>query len=1285
MKKGYNMKKKKTIVYIAPHLSTGGMPQYLFKQIQSVINDFDVYCIEWDNVTGGVLVVQRNRIQNILGDKLITLGQDKEELFSVLDRIKPDVIHLQEIPEMFLPRHIADRLYNAPRPYVIIETSHDSGYDISNKTHLPDKFLMVSNYQVQLYKKLGIPCELVEYPIEYKVRTKTREQAIAALGLDPNVKHVVNVGLFTPRKNQAEILEYARILQNYPIHFHFVGNQADNFKFYWEPLMQNFPKNCTWWGERSDVDTFYEMADLFLFTSRGHSTDMETMPLVLRESLGWRVPTMMYNLPVYMGYFDKYDTIEYLKEDMTQNAYRIAEKLHRTFRPSDKDFNVYFVSGENKLHIDYKGAQSFHTKVVIKDKDSNAPIYWTAMTLDQGINYWIMPVPLDIFDFANDPSFSAFLVEFYDEHNTLILSREVFVKPATVKRTVQLDIKTPFDCLFNNYNEMFVERKYDCYELNDLDVVLDIGANNGLFTLLMLQSGCRKVYAFEPNKDSLVNLTHMFANNDKVAIVEKAVYINDSDLEFFIDPNNTTIGSLSESHLQTHGSSVQKITVPAISLKSFMKEHGVDRISLVKMDIEGAEYDIIEHLEDEVYDKVDSFLIEYHDNTDRRVVRLLDILKSKGYDIVQIRNQNSKTNEEMTYTYETSPIGTFLAKKTPKEKLLTVIIPTYNHAQYVRDSINSILKQKTLFNFDVLISDDNSQDGTYDIIKEYKNVRNVRIHQTPVNEGPTPKRVANLLKLVNSKYVTFLDADDYYTNEHKLQKQVEFLEAHPEYSVHSTGWFHTGEELLTYNAGYDGSVNRDMIATETEVTLQNNIDSNYVGFGFMFRNHHIAGKDLPEWFYDEDVFDGYWAIINVMLAYGNAKNEEWVGGRYRITPTGHFGCRDASWKQEQVQKQSIVFRKTLQTKQKPILIVDAFFHDAHCLDTFTAYLEQVKKMDIPIMLVTNSKFDVSLLDNVKYVIYDNENRLFKKEYKNVENVVFYWYNDDYYISLGTPAYQRHGLSVLSNLYHSTNLAKTLGYTHFYRIEYDSKLGNTDSIKDVVHRVAQSGKKGLIHVNQNKYVSYQIWYFELEYFTANFPAINTEEDYVNVKQKFNYERDFMTAEEFVYNMIKHSNGGFSNVLVRTAEQMHTDYGNCTWNTITSPSESDKIIDGCVSTIARVTIPNDEVRSMRKIPRPDWTYDPESCPNDTSKVAFVTWNCSSDGTNYSEARLTYPDGRVYTIRHAVDRISTNMYNIIDVIDGDILVEIFLNNKLINKLIINKDNVSNLLDVYQPTHNT
>ena len=125
------------------------------------------------------------------------------------------------------------------------------------------------------------------------------------------------MGLFTPRKNQEEFFEYARSLPEYE--FHCLGNQADNFKWYWEPLMAEKPDNITWWNERTDVESFYGAMDLFLFTSRGNSNDKETMPLVIREAISHQIPILIYNLPVYLNYFNKFKSINYLEFDNFDN------------------------------------------------------------------------------------------------------------------------------------------------------------------------------------------------------------------------------------------------------------------------------------------------------------------------------------------------------------------------------------------------------------------------------------------------------------------------------------------------------------------------------------------------------------------------------------------------------------------------------------------------------------------------------------------------------------------------------------------------------------------------------------------------------------------------------------------------------------------------------------------------------------------------------------------------------------------------------------------------------
>ena len=307
------------LLYVAPHLSTGGLPQYLTKKIELLKDSFEIYLVEWSDCTGGVLVVTKNKIVKLVDkDKFFTLGENKQELIDIINQVKPDIIHLEEIPEFFMDFDIANQIYTQDRKYKIVETSHDSSYDITQKKFYPDKFMFVSQWQINQYNDIDIPKVLVEYPIEY-IERPDRTEALQKLGLDPNKKHILHIGLFTPRKNQAEFFAYAKVLPQYE--FHCVGNQADNFKHYWEPLMNDKPDNLTWWNERTDVDAFYQAMDLFLFTSRGTNNDKETMPLVIREAVSYQIPILIHNLPVYLNYWDNYN-VNYL--DTTDFSYNLS-------------------------------------------------------------------------------------------------------------------------------------------------------------------------------------------------------------------------------------------------------------------------------------------------------------------------------------------------------------------------------------------------------------------------------------------------------------------------------------------------------------------------------------------------------------------------------------------------------------------------------------------------------------------------------------------------------------------------------------------------------------------------------------------------------------------------------------------------------------------------------------------------------------------------------------------------------------------------------------------------
>jgi len=359
----------KTILYVAPHLSTGGLPQYLTKKIELLKDTYEIYVVEYDDITGGHLVIQRNKILKLLGDKLITLNNNKKHLLEVINIIKPDVIHLEEMPEYFMASDIAKEIYKSNRLYKIFETCHDSSFDVKRKVYQPDKFILVSNYQVGMLKSLNIPSEVVEYPIEYKDRPN-REEALIKLGLDPTYKHVLHVGLYTNRKNQKEFFEYAKKFEGEKIQFHSLGNRADNFKSYWEPLANSTPSNLIWHGEKSNVEDYYSAMDLFLFTSRGTVNDKETMPLVIREAISCGIPTLIYNLPVYENYFDKFESINYLDFDKFESN---VKKIRNILNNHD-DKSVVIIS----CYPTTTGAISVTKKAIVAVKEQGYDVMLTS-------------------------------------------------------------------------------------------------------------------------------------------------------------------------------------------------------------------------------------------------------------------------------------------------------------------------------------------------------------------------------------------------------------------------------------------------------------------------------------------------------------------------------------------------------------------------------------------------------------------------------------------------------------------------------------------------------------------------------------------------------------------------------------------------------------------------------------------------------------------------------------------------------------------------------------------
>lgn len=119
--------------------------------------------------------------------------------------------------------------------------------------------------------------------------------------------------------------------------------------------------------------------------------------------------------------------------------------------------------------------------------------------------------------------------------------------------------------------------------------------------------------------------------------------------------------------------------------------------------------------------------------------------------------------------------------------MVSIFCTAYNHKQYIADALEGFISQKTDFPFEVLVTDDASTDGTTEIIRSYseKYPDIIRFFHQEENRFSKGGNLYEEVMYPNArgKYIAYCEGDDYWCSEDKLQRQVDFLEGHTEYSA----------------------------------------------------------------------------------------------------------------------------------------------------------------------------------------------------------------------------------------------------------------------------------------------------------------------------------------------------------------------------------------------------------------------------------------------------------------------------------------------------------------------
>ena len=179
-----------------------------------------------------------------------------------------------------------------------------------------------------------------------------------------------------------------------------------------------------------------------------------------------------------------------------------------------------------------------------------------------------------------------------------------------------------------------------------------------------------------------------------------------------------------------------------------------------------------------------------------------------------------------------------------KNPLVSVIMITYGHEKYIQKAIEGVFLQKTNFPVELIIANDCSPDNTDELVKEIikKSPSNIEVKYTKheINKGMNPN-FTWAYQQAQGKYVAICDGDDYWTDENKLQKQIDILEQNSDYSISCHNIFLLNGDTLSSDSPYDKENTQDTYTLE-DLACRNIVPT----LSSVFRNLKI--NRFPDWF-----------------------------------------------------------------------------------------------------------------------------------------------------------------------------------------------------------------------------------------------------------------------------------------------------------------------------------------------------------------------------------------------------------------------------------------------------
>lgn len=238
---------------------------------------------------------------------------------------------------------------------------------------------------------------------------------------------------------------------------------------------------------------------------------------------------------------------------------------------------------------------------------------------------------------------------------------------------------------------------------------------------------------------------------------------------------------------------------------------------------------------------------------------------------------------------------------------VSVCVITYNHEDYIDECLNSILQQKTDFKYEIVVGEDGSKDDTRSrilkLLKKY--TEKLLLLPDEGNLGMMPNFIRTLTSC-SGEYIALCEGDDYWTDPYKLQKQVDFLEEHKDFSI-----CFTNTSYLDTNSGELKKV----ITTDRDVLDINDLFyKNYIATQTVV--YRAQDMVLPAGFDELQVGD--WPLHVLMAQFGKIRHLDDHTAVYRVHQSNVWQKKDSLYKQEKMAEATEFLYQTLQEPFKPL-------------------------------------------------------------------------------------------------------------------------------------------------------------------------------------------------------------------------------------------------------------------------------------------------------------------------------------------------------------------------------